>query len=125
MWFFEGILPLVAITTVLAATVTIAIVIIVAGLKKRRMEIEAYKAAIDKGLPVPELKVMAKSPIGTLKAAMIWIAVGIGFCLIMIAEEDISALAVGSIPILVGIALIISYVIEKKEQEKEKAEGTQ
>lgn len=124
MGFFEGVIPIVAIIMSMLTITAIGITIILAGLKKRKMEIEAYKAAIDKGLPVPELKVPVKSPVSTLKAAMIWIAVGIGFGLMMITEYDYSGMAFSSIPILIGVALIISYIIEKKEREKEKAERT-
>ena len=92
-------------------------------MKKRRLEIEAYKAAIEKGLPVPELKTMTKSPLSTFKASLIWIAIGIGFSLMMVAEEDINGLAFGSIPVLIGVALMISYFMEKKEKEKEKADS--
>jgi hypothetical protein len=123
MWFFEGLTPIIAILTVFTVIAVLGVVIILAGVRKRKMEMEAYKAAIEKGLPVPEFKTMTKSPTGTLKAALIWIAVGIGFALMMLADGNPTGLALSSIPILVGIALIISYVIEKKEKEKEKAES--
>ncbi|MEJ2480149.1 MAG: DUF6249 domain-containing protein [Acidihalobacter sp.] len=120
MDFWESLIPLFAIGFSMTAIVIIAVAIIFAGIRRRKMEIDAYKLAIEKGLDVPEIKV-SKSPVSTLKAAMIWIAVGLGFGFIMIADGDGSGLAVASIPILIGIALIISYVIEKREREKEQA----
>lgn len=123
MSFWEGLIPLVGIAFVMTAIIIIAVAAIIAGIRRRKMEIDAYKLAIEKGIPVPELKV-SKSPTSTLKAGMICIAVGIGFGLLTISENDESALAVASIPILIGIALIISYFIEKKEHEKEAAAKT-
>jgi len=117
----DSFIPIVAIITSMITLLAIAIAIIIAGMKKRRLEIEAYKAAIEKGLPVPELKTLQKSPLSTFKASLIWIAIGIGFSLMMVAERDYNGLAFGSTPILIGVALMISYFMEKREKEKEKA----
>ena len=123
MWFLDGMLPILATLVVFSVVAVLGVAIIIASIKKRKMEIDAYKTAIEKGLPVPELKV-TKSPVSTLKAALVWIAIGIGFGLLMIAEGDASGLAFSSIPILIGVALMISYYIEKKEREKEKSESS-
>jgi hypothetical protein len=123
MWFFEGLLPIMAVLTVFTVIALLGVMLIVAGMKRRKMEMDAYKAAIEKGQPLPDFKISSRSPIATLKAAMIWIAIGIGFGLMMIVEGDMTALALSSIPILIGIALIISYVIEKKAKEKEGIES--
>jgi hypothetical protein len=120
MDFWEGLIPIVAIISTFSVIGVLGIMILVVAMKKRKLEIEAYKAAIEKGLPVPEFKVSQKSPVSTLKAALIWIAVGLGFGIMMIPEHDYSGMAFSSIPILIGIALIISYVLEKKEREKKK-----
>ncbi|OQX91639.1 MAG: hypothetical protein B6D58_07030 [candidate division Zixibacteria bacterium 4484_95] len=65
------------VTGVIFTCLTIvAVVIIIYSMKRRRLEIEAYKAAIEKGIPVPELK-LARAPFSTLKAALIWIAIGL------------------------------------------------
>jgi hypothetical protein len=119
MYFWEGLVPIVAIISTFSVIGVLGLMIIIAGMRKRKMEVEAYKAAIEKGLPVPEFKISHKSPLSTLKAALIWIAVGVGFAILMLPEGDTSGLAFSSIPILVGVALIISYVLEKKEREKE------
>ncbi len=119
----DGFVPIVAIIMTMLTILAISIAIIFAGMKKRRLEIDAYKAAIEKGLPVPELKTMQKSPLGTFKASLIWIAIGIGFSLMMAVENDFSGMAFGSIPILIGVALMISYFMEKKEREREKTES--
>jgi hypothetical protein len=120
MYFWEGLVPIIAIISTFSVIGVLGLMIIIAGMRKRKIEVEAYKAAIEKGLPVPEFKVSNKSPISTLKAALIWIAVGIGFGIMMLPEGDSTGLAFSSIPILIGIALVISYYLEKKEREKER-----
>jgi hypothetical protein len=122
----EGLMPITIVAIIFTTLSAVAIVLIFAAIKKRKMEIDAYKVAIDKGLPVPELKIRAtvKSPTSTLKAALVWIAIGIGFGIMMLIDalqdsHDFMGVGVASVPILIGIALIISYFIEKKERDKE------
>ena len=121
MWFLEGILPVFIVGIVFAVIAIIGVTIIIASMKKRKMEIDAYKVAIEKGLPVPEFKI-ARTPVRTLKAALIWLAVGIGFFIMMVVEGDNSGMSVSAIPVLIGIALIISYKIEKNAEKDEKKE---
>ncbi len=121
MWFLEGILPVFIVGIVFAVIAIIGVTIIIASMKKRKMEIDAYKAAVEKGIQVPEFKI-ARKPIRTLKAALIWLAVGIGFFIMMVAEGDNSGMSVSAIPVLIGIALIISYKVEKNAEKDEKRE---
>ena len=127
MGFVEGVLPIFIVGIVFTVIAVIGVAIIIASIKKRKMEIDAYKAAIEKGLPVPELKIV-KSPISTLKAALVWIAVGLGFSIMLffvgIHDRDYTGIGLSAIPILVGVALFISYIVEKKEKEKEKNESS-
>ena len=122
----EGLIPITIIAIIFTTLSAVGIVLIFAVIKKRKMEIDAYKAAIDKGLPVPELKIRTseKSPVNTLKAALVWMACGLGFTIMMyiiaLQEGGFAPMGVGAIPFLIGVALVISYVIEKKEREKEK-----
>jgi len=123
----EGLVPITIVAIIFTTLSAVGIVLIFAAIKRRKMEIDAYKAAIEKGLPVPELKIRtsAKSPVSTLKAALVWIAAGIGFSIMMLIDalqdsHDFMGVGVGTIPILIGIALVISYFIEKKERAKEK-----
>ena len=123
----EGLIPITIVAIIFTTLSAVSIVLIFTAIKRRKMEIDAYKAAIDKGLPVPEFKIRtaAKAPTSTLKAALVWIAAGIGFSIMMLIDalqdsHDFMGVGVGSIPILIGIALIISYIIEKKERDKER-----
>lgn len=113
------------ITAVVFTCITIlGVVIIWYSMRKRRMEIEVYKAAIDKGLSVPEFK-LVKSPVGTLKSALVWLAIGVGLFIILLVEAGGDGIAASAIPILIGLALIASYIIEKKEIKEKKPELNQ
>jgi hypothetical protein len=122
----DGLVPITIVAIIFTTVSAVGIVLILAAIKKRKMEVDAYKAAIEKGLPVPEFKIRIteKSPANTLKAALVWMACGLGFTIMMyviaLEERDFSPMGIGSIPFLIGVALAISYVIEKKEREKEK-----
>ena len=92
------------------------------GQKKR--EAELIRIAIEKGQPLPNFQV-EPSKYGTLKAALVWIAVGLGLILMVLFEDVFgwSGVAIGFIPILIGIALFIGWSIENKEKRNEKAEA--
>jgi hypothetical protein len=105
--------------TFFAAFASIFIAMIIANFKRKKLEIEAYKVALEKGLPVPQLKIR-RSPIGTLKAGLVCIAVGAGLFILIASEHDTDGIGICAIPILIGVALIISYYIEKKSEKAEK-----
>lgn len=87
---------------------------------QKRREAELIRLAIEKGQPVPNFPAAPVSRFGTLKAALVWIAVGIGLILMVIMEDVFgwSGVAIGFIPLLVGLALLIGWSIEKKDSEK-------
>ena len=99
----------------------LGVAIMIAAIKRRNMEMEVYKKAVEKGLPVPELKA-PRTPLRTLKAALVWLAVGIGLFLILLTSGESEGLAVSSVPILIGIAMLISYAIEKKTEKNGNSE---
>jgi hypothetical protein len=114
----ESIVAMIAIVATFGTAIIIVVALVLANIKKHQMEIEAYKTAVEKGLPVPILKVQ-KSPVRTLKAGIIWIAAGLGLFILIASEGEQKGLGVCAIPILIGIALIISYYIEKKSIKAE------
>ncbi len=87
---------------------------------QKRREAELIRLAIEKGQPVPNFPAAPVSKFGTLKAALVWIAVGIGLILMVIMEDIFgwSGVAIGFIPLLVGLALLIGWNVEKKDLEK-------
>ena len=116
----EAVTAIIISITFFIATASIIIALIIASFKRRKLEIEAYKIALEKGLPVPQLKIR-RSPMGSLKAGMIFIAVGLGLFILIASEHETDGIGVCAIPILIGVALIISYYIEKKSEKSDKA----
>ena len=114
----EMIMAITIVAFTMLAIVAISIAVIIAAFKRRRMEIEVCKMAIEKGLPAPKLS-LTKSPISTLKAGLVWIAGGVGLFILIITGNDSEGIGVTAIPILIGLAMIISHVMEKKALEKE------
>jgi hypothetical protein len=115
-FFSDDLTPLLFMLVVFSFVAVVVIAIIAAGVIKRKKEIEAYKAAIEKGLPLADLK-LAKSPVSTLKSGIVWVAIGLGLFIVILAEGGTKSLAVSAIPTLIGVALIISYLVEKKAAE--------
>jgi hypothetical protein len=97
----------------------IAVPILVGSLiyrnSQKRREAELIRLAIEKGQPVPNFPTIPVSRFGTLKAGLVWIAIGIGLILMVLFEEIFhwTGIAIGFIPLLVGVALIIGWMVEK------------
>lgn len=87
---------------------------------QKRREAELIRLAIEKGQPLPNFPAASVSKFGTLKTALVWIAVGLGLILMVVMEDVFgwSGVAVGLIPLLVGLALLIGWNIEKKDTER-------
>ncbi|MDB5457892.1 MAG: hypothetical protein JWP92_3477 [Caulobacter sp.] len=119
---FALLIPILGIT--MPFLMVIAIVVIPAYLKSReRREVQAtIRAAIEKGQPLPpevieafgrEVKPAVSSATRDLRNGVIWLAVGVGIMifgsLLSINEHDdvYPALAVGAVPAVVGIALLV------------------
>jgi hypothetical protein len=112
-FFSDDLAPILFSIVFFSFIAVVVIAIIAAGVIKRKREIEAYKAAIEKGLPLDGLK-LAKSPVTTLRSGLVWIAIGIGLFIVILAEGGTKSLSVSAIPILIGFALILSYLVEKR-----------
>jgi hypothetical protein len=115
-FFPNDLTPMLFVIVIFSFAAVVVIAIIAAGVIKRKKEIEAYKTAIEKGLPLADLK-LAKSPVTTLKSGLVWVAIGIGLFIVILAQGGTKSLAVSAIPTLIGVALIVSYLVEKKTAE--------
>jgi hypothetical protein len=115
---------IVAITMAALAAVPIMIGTLIANNARKRREAELIRLAIEKGMPVPEFTERA-SRYGTLKAGLIWIAIGIGFMLMVAfsSDGDSEAFSLGFIPVLIGIALCVSWYLEVRYHDKEKPQS--
>lgn len=93
---------------------------LIANNARRKKEIDLMRLAIEKGQELPEFPFPRVSRYGPLKAALVWIAIGIGLMLMVLIEEFFgwSGAAIGFIPLLIGLALLIGWNIEKKDEGK-------
>jgi hypothetical protein len=118
MWSADPNFNIVLIVALVFSAI-VAVPILVGSLiyrnSQKRREAELIRLAIEKGQPVPEFPAASNSRFGALKAGLVWIAVGIGLILMVLFEEifDGTGIAIGFIPLLVGIALIIGWTVEK------------
>ena len=122
MWHSDPSMNVVLIVTLVFGTmaaVPILIGLLIAHNSQKKREAEIMRLAIEKGQPVPSFPVRV-SRYGTLKAALIWIAVGIGIVLMVAMESPGEGISLGFIPILIGVALLISWFLEKREAEQGK-----
>jgi hypothetical protein len=110
-----NIVMIVALTFSALVAVPILIGSLIYRNSQKRREAELIRLAIEKGQPVPEFPAVPVSRFGTLKAGLVWIAVGIGLILMVLFEEifDWTGVAIGFIPLLIGVALLISWTVEK------------
>ncbi len=101
------------------AAVPVLIGLLIAHNSQKKRETDLIRLAIEKGQPIPIFPVTPHK-YGTLKAALIWIAVGVGLVILLAMESPSEGIALGFIPILIGIALLISWILEKREIEQNK-----
>lgn len=81
---------------------------------QKRREAELIRLAIEKGQPVPYFPDKA-SKYGTLKIALVWLGGGIGWIFMIIVGEilDWVGVSIGIVPIFIGVALLIGWLVEK------------
>jgi hypothetical protein len=110
---------LVTLVMGIMGAVPVLIAVIIANNARKKREAEIIRLAIEKGQPVPEFPKRI-SRYGTLKAGMIWIAVGVGVVLMVAVagEGHWEGISLGFIPILVGVALCIVWLLESKEEDR-------
>jgi hypothetical protein len=126
MWQGDPNIGVVMIITVIfcsLAAVPILIGLLIFNNAKKKREAELMKLSVEKGLPIPIFP-ERHSLYGTLKAGLIWIAVGIGIILMVAIESEgrMEGVSLGFLPILVGVALIISWKLEIREARKAPSE---
>jgi len=99
------------------------VAVLIANNARKKREMELLRLAIEKGQHIPNFELPQTSKYGTLKAALIFLALGIGFLLMVIFEEffGYGEISIGLIPLFVGLALLISWNIEKKPEAQNKA----
>ena len=117
-----GVVLIVAISMAGLAAVPIMIATLIANNAKKKREADLIRLAIEKGIPVPDFTERV-SRYGSLKAGLIWIAIGAGFMLMVAFSVDGNkeGMSLGFIPILIGLALCVSWYLEARYQDSKAA----
>lgn len=112
----EVIVPVVAIVTPFATLV--AIVFIIAWFRRKNVLTKAHvmEAAIAKGVTVPESFFANYNVKRTrLQSSMVWMAFGIGIAGFFLIIEAYQVAMLGVIVLLVGVAKLITYLVEDRK----------
>jgi putative Mn2+ efflux pump MntP len=118
MWHGDPNFSVVLIVAIVFSSL-IAIPILIGSLiyrnSQKRREAELIRLAIEKGQPVPSFPEKA-SQYATLKIALVWLGGGIGWIFMIIVGEilDWVGVSIGIVPIFIGVALLIGWMMEKK-----------
>ncbi len=120
------IIPVVAIVFSLA----IPIIAILVDYFTKRSKMQVMEKAIEKGLPLEGLSLEdKKGPRMPYRAGMIALAIGIGLGIlgVLLGQKDLEVLyaivGAGSIPALIGIALIVNDRINYDRYFKKESDG--
>lgn len=125
MWHGDPNFSVVLIVAIVFSSL-IAIPILIGSLiyrnSQKRREAELIRLAIEKGQPVPVFPEKA-SQYATLKAALVWLGAGIGWILMIIVGEMLNwvGASIGIVPIFIGIALLIGWMVEKNANGEKRA----
>jgi hypothetical protein len=92
---------------------------LIAANARRKRETEIMKMAIEKGQSIEKFEFSNQKGNSTLKWAMVFLAFGFGIILMVLFEEMFGwgGSSVGILPLLIGVALLISWKIDKIEAE--------
>ena len=93
---------------------------LIAANSRRKREAEIMKMAIEKGQSIEKFEFSNQKTNSTLKWAMIFLAFGFGIILMVVFDEWFgwSGSSVGLLPLLIGVALLISWKMDKTEANK-------
>ena len=92
---------------------------LIAANARRKREAEIMKMAIEKGQSIEKFEFSNQKTNSTLKWAMVFLAFGFGVILMVLFEEWFGwgGSSVGLLPLFIGIALLISWKIDKADTE--------
>jgi hypothetical protein len=115
---FKELISLIAVGIPLLGVFTIPIVAILAGHRRQTLELETRHrermSAIEKGVPVPPDPPPApRKPGSWLLRGLIWLGVGLA---LVLGRFDYDLSRLGWVPVAVGAAYLIYYVVEGRRQ---------
>ncbi len=87
--------------------VPVLIAVLASNNSQKKREAELIRLAIEKGQPLPSFPRAAKSHLSSIKAALIWAAVGLGVILMSVTEgmHQWQGVSFGMMFILIGLAV--------------------
>jgi hypothetical protein len=115
--FFVVVIVLITVGGSLAFALTIVLSTLAHRRRKLELIHQERMAAIEKGLPIPtdfgDIQYKKRPYVG----GMTWIAVGIGIIIFGLTQqqEDHDLIGLGTIPLLVGVALIVGDLIAARK----------
>ena len=125
---------IISIFSVFGMPVMIVLIIALFGYLKNAKKYHLAEEIVRSGQPVPEslfaVKDKVSAPITRLQYGLVWVAIGIGLLLFAMFEHGIRSGFVGlaAIPMLIGVAYLITYFVmckQKPEAEAETADADQ
>ena len=111
----ESMIPIFAIGSVFGTALIITIVALIVGYRTRAMQHRERLAAIEKGLPVPDLE--AKEPGGrnaSLKTAIILIFVGVGLAGALYVMAGLEIAVWGAFVAFIGLGHLVWWMVSGK-----------
>ncbi len=89
--------------------------------KKRKLRYHTIELAITNGKNLPDSfyeNLDNSSTKSLLQSALVWIAWGVGIILFMLCVSNIDWASMGIIPLLVGVAKLITHIVEERQKNK-------
>lgn len=115
------IIVLIAITTPFLSLIIIVFLALFFSNKKRRLRYHTLELAITNGKDLPASfyeNLDNPSTKSMLHSALVWIAWGVGIILFLLCTSDLELATMGSIPLLAGVAKLITYAVENRHKQK-------
>lgn len=116
-------LPIVSVITVFGSAVLITLVVMIFCYLNDRNKYKVMETAIKNGKDLPEdfFKRKETPLINRLQSGLVWIAVGIGFSVFAVLEKEDTLLGLSAIPLLIGVAYVVTYLILKKDKKQDQS----
>lgn len=115
----KNLIPIFGIVIPFAAVVGIFWVVMYYRRARQRDKYQLIEFAIRNGQPLPDSFYQSeRKHKSRLQSGIVWIGVGIALIVWGIADNDTDTVAIGIIPLFVGIARIITYFIDDRKALK-------
>ncbi|MDD4142134.1 MAG: DUF6249 domain-containing protein [Bacteroidales bacterium] len=115
--FLDSIVPVIAITCVMALPAII--VLLCLNFKKSKLKYEILEKSIEKGQQLPEsIFEEPKKHVDLLGQGLTFITLGIGLAIIFWALTDIRYASIGLLFFLIGVGRIITWIISRKSNNE-------